>query len=57
MIISAMWQELTIAYALNHPKTEELAADLFYVLARRDFILSIGDVHSYEHHQKQITIN
>ena len=50
MIISAMWQELTIAYALNHPKTEELAADLFYVLARRDFILSIGDVHSYEHH-------
>ena len=39
-----MWRELTIAYAIEWSKTEEIAADLFYALAKRDYIISIGDV-------------
>lgn len=43
-----MWQELSIAYSIKSPKTEELAADLFYALAKRDYILSIGDIQTFE---------
>ena len=44
LIIKAMWQELSFGYSIKSPKTEELAADLFYALAKRDYILSIGDI-------------
>ena len=51
LIIKAMWQELSIAYATKYSLTEELAADLFYALAKRDYILSIGgDIQTYERH-------
>jgi len=43
-IIEAMWRELSIAYAIEWMKTEDLAADLFYALAKRDYIISIGDI-------------
>ena len=39
-IIEALWRKLSIAYAIESDETEELAADLFYALAKRDYILS-----------------
>ena len=44
LVIKAMWQELSIAYAVKSDQTEQLAAELFYALAKRDHILSIGDI-------------
>ena len=49
-----MWQELSISYAINSPKTEELAADLFYAIAKRDYILSFGvDIQNFEKNPKK----
>lgn len=39
LIIKAMWKELSIAYAIGYDETENLAADLFYALAKRDYIM------------------
>ena len=43
LIIKAMWQELSIAYALYEKNTENLAAQLFYTLAKRDHLLIMSD--------------
>ena len=43
LIIKAMWQELSIAYALYENDTLDLAAQLFYTLAKRDHLLLISD--------------
>lgn len=50
-----MWQELSIAYALYEKGTLKLAAQLFYTLAKRDYIIQIGGLSSNnkERHQKQ----
>lgn len=50
-IIEAMWRELSIAYAIEWMKTEDLAADLFYALAKRDYIISIGDIQAFERYE------
>lgn len=50
-IIEAMWRELSIAYSIEWMKTEDLAADLFYALAKRDHIVSIGDIQTFERFQ------
>ena len=52
LIIKAMWQELSIAYAIESDETEDLAANLFYALAKRDYILSFGDIQTFERHEK-----
>ena len=43
LIIKAMWQELSIAYALYEKDALRLAAQLFYALAKRDHLLLISD--------------
>ena len=55
-VIDAMWQELSIAYAINWQHTEDLAAKLFYALAKRDYIISIGDIEAYERYLKQMQV-
>jgi len=51
-IIEAMWRKLSIAYAIESVETEDLAADLFYALAKRDYIISVGDIQTFERHEK-----
>ena len=43
-VIEALWRKLSIAYAIDSQETEDLAADLFYALAKRDYIISVGDI-------------
>lgn len=57
LIIKAMWQELSIAYALYEKNTENLAAQLFYTLAKRDHLLIMSDQgHGKKSHRKQTDI-
>ena len=45
---------MSIAYAIGSEQTEKLAAELFYALAKRDYILSIGDIQVFERYTKHV---